>query len=299
MIGIKVQGRFGNQLFQYAFAYAAAKKIGTSFYMDERDQALIIQDYFDLPFSFSVFLEHRLFRINGYGNFFSGLLKKKFYLLLHRYAVSLQEAFPADAGKNEVFSRIRNKTFFEGYFLSEDYFRDCSAALRKIFRVKRHFRIEYHKRYGALLTGKKVITVHIRKSDYLNLGHLNLGGDDLSLPMAYYHHILAPLQAENTLFIFISDDTTDIAAEFGYIGNKLVPAGDMISDFQHLLNADVCVIANSTFSWWGAWLNSRPHKKIFAPEHFMGHIVDRPWPDGIYPPDWVQVNVNKTMNPVN
>ncbi|WP_439697076.1 alpha-1,2-fucosyltransferase [Mucilaginibacter sp. AW1-7] len=297
MIGIKIQGRFGNQLFQYAFAYAAAKKLRTTFYMDQREQEVMIQDYFDIPFSFSIFFERRVFRIRGFRNFFTVFLKEKFYRLLQRYTAYSKAAFPADAEKNEVISRIQNNTFFEGYFLSEDYFREYGDDLREFFRVKQHFRTAYQKKYGQLFSGKKIVAVHIRKSDYLNLGHLNLGGSDLSLPMDYYHHILASLQAVDTLFVFVSDDTSMITGEFSYIPNKLVSASDMISDFQHLLNADICVIANSTFSWWGAWLNTKPHKKIYAPEHFMGHIIDEPWPDGIYPPDWELVNVNKTINP--
>ena len=296
MIGIKLQGRLGNQLFQFAFIYATAKKLKTSFYIDQTNQKLIIQNYFDIPTNFSLFFEKNIFSIPGYNNLFSCYLKKWFYLFLQKYKAYNKVSFTADSNENKVFSSIENKTLFEGYFLSESYFNDYSAAIRKLFNVKQHLKAQYQNKYARLFMGKKIITVHIRKDDYLNLGHLNLGGDDLSLPITYYHSILSSLQSEDALFVFISDDIMFVKNEFSYLKNKLISNDEMIHDFQHLLNADICIIANSTFGWWGAWLNNKPSKKIYAPEHFMGHIIDKPWPEGIYPPEWVLVNVNDPLN---
>jgi hypothetical protein len=62
-------------------------------------------------------------------------------------------------------------------------------------------------------------------------------------------------------------------------------------DFQHLLNADVCIISNSTFSWWGAWLNNKPTKVIYAPKYFMGWRIKKEIPDHIYPIDWTLIDV--------
>jgi hypothetical protein len=65
-------------------------------------------------------------------------------------------------------------------------------------------------------------------------------------------------------------------------------------DFQHLLNAHECIISNSTFSWWGAWLNTRPDKKIYAPEYFLGWRIKKEYPQNIYPHDWVKVSFNES-----
>ena len=100
---------------------------------------------------------------------------------------------------------------------------------------------------------KKIVTIHIRKTDYTDLGHLNLGRADLSLPFSYYHNVIAKIHNGNNHYIFISDDPALIAGEFDYLKDKYISNDNAIVDFQHMLNADICIIANSTFSWWAAY----------------------------------------------
>ncbi len=297
MIGVKLQGRLGNQLFQYAFAYSAAQKLNTSFYLDQTKQKLVIQHYFNIPFNFSLFTENTVSGSSIYSANLSYRLKNFFYTLLKKYRTPHHAVFPADVCESDVFESIKNYTLFEGFFLSEAYFKDYASSLRRFFSVKPCFVNGYQVKYAHRFKGKKVVTVHIRKNDYLNLGHLNLGSEDLSIPLSYYHRLIAQLQSDNVLFVFISDDTAIIKEEFGYLDNKYISEDELINDFQHLLNADICVIANSTFSWWGAWLNNKPQKKIYAPMYFMGHVIKKTWPAGIYPPQWQLVDADGTVIP--
>ncbi len=131
--------------------------------------------------------------------------------------------------------------------------------------------------------------MHIRRTDYQNQAHLNLGSDDISLPIAYYHQIIEQLNNDDAFFIFISDDPGSLVDEFSYIENKHISYSDEITDFQHLLKAHICIISNSTFSWWGAYLNKDQKKIIYAPKYFMGFHIKQEVPPQIYPLDWIQV----------
>jgi hypothetical protein len=290
MIGIKLQGRLGNQLFQYAFAFATSKQLNTSFYIDQANQEFIIPLYFNVPTNFSLFLERYLFSIRGYHNLFSYRFKRTWYKLLSKVFLSGTMTFEPDKSFEEISIVIKNNILFQGYFQSEKYFKSYSDSVRQLFSIKSQFVNDYHQKYSNLFSDKKIITVHIRKDDYLNLGHLQLGGSDLSLPFSYYHKIIGKLNTADSLFVLITDDQEKIKSEFNYLDNVYFSEDHFINDLQHLINADICIIANSTFSWWGAWLNTKPDHKVFAPEYFMGHLVKKMWPPDIYPAHWNLVN---------
>jgi len=82
LISIKLEGRLGNQLFQFAFIYAASKKLDTSFYLDKSIVDFILPEYFVVKNDFLLALDNHIFSIKGYKYIFSIHLKKTFYLML-------------------------------------------------------------------------------------------------------------------------------------------------------------------------------------------------------------------------
>jgi hypothetical protein len=171
---------------------------------------------------------------------------------------------------------LKKGSLYKGFYQSEFYFFQYSTEVKKLFTLKKEITDSYKGKYQKIFpTDKKLVTIHIRKTDYQDLGNLNLGGEDLSLPFTYYHKAIGELDVKTHYFIFTSDDQSGIETEFDYLPYKYISFDDEITDFQHILNADVCVIANSTFSWWAAYLNCNPDKKIIAPQYFTG--IRRPW----------------------
>lgn len=288
MIGIRVQGRLGNQLFQLAFAMAASKKLNTHFFIDQYIEHLVADKYFAGVTGKSHPAVARLFRIRGFKNIFSFHLRRLYY----KYPVLIRKlpvvAYDYLSAYNEI--TLQNNVLYEGFFQSELFFKDIENLIRKKFTLKKKVTDQFRNKYSGLYQNNPVVTVHIRRTDYQNLPHLNLGGDDLTLPLEYYKKAMSKFADKNAHFIFVSDDAAFVDENFKEIKNKTISTDTEIMDFQHLLNADGCIISNSTFSWWGAWLNAKPGKIIYAPKYFMGWRIRKETPADIFPHDWILVD---------
>lgn len=170
------------------------------------------------------------------------------------------------------------------------YFKNHEDNIKFLFSIKPVYKKEFHYKYAYLYKNYTIICIHIRRRDFLNLGQLDLGGDNLSLPVDYYKNAIKKIVVKNPLYVFISDDNDFVTKHFTFLKNKYISTDSEIMDFQHLLNADVCIISNSTFSWWGAWLNNKSEKIIYAPQYFMGWRIKKEIPYTIYPDSWIQID---------
>lgn len=289
MISVLLQGRLGNQLFQYAFIHSAARKLNTRFLLDHTLEQAVIYKYFELskgvPSAFS-----RIFNIKGYKNLFSYHLRVRFAKLQSSFFQKKQE-YSFEVTPATILNNLHNNTLYVGFFQSEAYFKGYNDEIKAAFTLKKSITEKYRAAFLERFKDKKTIAVHIRKSDYQFQGHLNLGKDDISLPMSYYHQLVAKLNDGEVLFIFVSDEPQLAEKEFDYLENKYISKSDEITDFQHLLNANTCIISNSTFSWWAAYLNQKANKIVYCPKYFLGFHLKRTIPPAIYPANWLQVEV--------
>lgn len=285
MIGIRLQGRLGNQLFQYAFIYATAKKLGTGFYIDQYTERSVLNKYFGSVNSPAITL---LFNINHFKNIFNFHLRRFYYRGLEERGKFSFLNYDYEAAITDIY--FQDNAIYQGYFQSEIFFSPYQDLIRDKFRLKQRFVTQFQSKYKELYQNNSIVTIHIRRTDYQNQGHLNLGGDDLSLPLDYYEKAIERYNGQNVHFLFISDDEDFVNRNFKKITNKTISTDPEIMDFQHLLNADGCIISNSTFSWWGAWLNNKAGKIIYAPKYFMGWRVKQEVPQNIYPSSWNQID---------
>jgi hypothetical protein len=292
MISVRLQGRLGNQLFQYAFAHATSRKLNTNFVIDHTLEQAIIYKYFELSKSFPT-LFSRLFNIRGFKNIFSYYIRINFSKVQSLLLPYKKLIYPYDVDPSKVLNHLQDNTLYVGYFQSEAYFIAHREEILKAFTLKKSITQKYDHAYKQLFKNYTIVCVHIRKSDYQFQSHLNLGHDDISLPMNYYHQVISTLNNENAFFIFTSDEPQLMEKEFAYLKNKHISLSDEITDFQHMLNADICVISNSTFSWWSAYLNKKPNRIVYCPKYFLGFHLKETVPTEIYPNNWLQVNFNE------
>ena len=273
MIGVKLNGRLGNQLFQYALAVSNSKKKRIFFFIDQSDSEFLLNHFFVLN-RFNKYLN----KLYGY-IFFNYCHKIKYYIEWTNYDIFNSDSF-------------NNNCIFEGYFQSEIYFESIRSLILSEYCIKQTWIDIFKKKYYELFINNKVIAVHVRKTDYTNWDLFNSKPGDFSLPDEYYKKLIHQLQVyEDYLTIFISDDILYCKEHFNDTKNSFFEENESIIDLQILINADICILSNSSFSWWGAYLNGKKHKQIYAPKYWVGYKDKIEYPIGIMNVNWHWVDV--------
>ena len=275
MIAIRLEGRLGNQLFQYAFIYSAAKRLNTSFYLDKSVDNFLLSEYFEVKKDFPGILDNKLFSIYGYKNIFRIHAKKAFYRLLNKIAfgekeITISNTMPV----KDALAQIKNHYLYIGHFQSAGYFNDFKEDIKTLYKINKKKLLEFEKVIRPFSVTKKKVVIHIRRGDYVDM--------DISLPISYYKKVIEIIDNNEVEYIFISDDPSYVKTEFEYLTNKYISSHNEIIDLQFLINADICVLSHSSFSWWGAWLNNNQNKKIFAPKYWLGFKEGIEYPKGIF-----------------
>lgn len=255
MISIKINGRLGNQMFQYAFANAAAKKIKTFFFITPESFSLFI-----LPKYFKLGLYGAIFRNKFAKNIINKLLKRINYKRVH-----------IDNSNYHCELSLENKKTYSGYFQSKLYFEKNQKAIHNKYKIRGKYIKLFSDNYGDIFKANNVIALHIRRTDYLQHGNVKLGGKDVSLSWHYYYNILKNIENLNRYQIIAVGDDLEYLKNNIPLNNIRLEKNNQIVDFQILLNANVLVISNSTFAWWAAYLNKQPNKQVYAPKHWLGH----------------------------
>jgi len=295
MIHIRFMGGMGNQMFQYAAARLAAERLDTHF--------LIAQ----AVFSWRDVLRRRqtipLFK--AFPGLDAGLAARCLDLsarYLPRFTERLEKRlFPKEfrpwhpqaalweglEGYDANYREIGKFTRLIGYFQSPLYMRGHEHTVRSWFANSTAQTLEIRRRWVEFgIDPDEAVAVHVRLSDYriqLPIGASEEGG--WILPRRYYSHAFDVIGASRKIVLF--SDEPDMAED--YIGRKahhVVRTGDPILDFRLMGCCRHMIIANSTFSWWAAWLNSLEDKLIVAPEFFLGRNIGTWYPKDIKVDGW-------------
>ncbi len=268
--------QMGNQMFIYACARSLARAKGEKYCLSEIDHL----KYFELG------------EEDRNNSFKYKMFKFQNKLPLQKYLFRHYQDNRVDYSK-DMLKEITNRVWYYGYFQGEQYFYNNHEDIRKCFSIKK----EYVERFnnasdGINLANKKTAVIHIRLKDYKTFGPEFLKGPDLSLPFEYYHKLIKQLKLKDDhRIIFLSDEIDVVKKEFSYLADAYFSTHDFITDFQIIKNADIALIAHSSFGWWASWLNERPGKQIYLPKYFLGFKVHKEFPVNMIPAQWNQVNV--------
>jgi len=266
MISVEARGRLGNHLFQFAFGLAASERLGTDFAINDD-------------------LLRACFTLAPWSDRWRRGVRAARYRASRRVA-----AFPVvkvDPGGHdepgEVLAQLRDRTHYVGFFQSERYFADVASAVRRAFRPLPVHERSFSERYEELVR-RGYVCCHVRQTDYREWS----GG--LALPASYYRDCLELLSPSAEMsIVVVGDDPGWLAAELGS-DRLLIEHNDEVVDLLLLANAQQLVLSNSSFGWWGGWLNERA-TRILAPRHWFGFKDGREVPHGIVPERWEQVPV--------
>jgi hypothetical protein len=182
---------------------------------------------------------------------------------------------------NEIPKIDQNLKIF-GYFQSEKYFYNCKEEILKIFDIDETNKKYLETKYNSVLD-KDTCSLHIRRGDYLKSN-----GAHPIIDLNYYKNALLNFNKDTTYLIF-SDDINWCKQNFNFLQNKIFIENS--KDYQDLYLMSLCnnnIIANSTFSWWGAWLNKNKNKKIIAPLNWFGANRNHNTKD-LYCKNWIVI----------
>lgn len=275
MIGVKLQGRLGNQMFQYAFGLAISKKLKTQFFFDE-DQysSKSLYDFFELK---------------HYKNSFVSKIRRNYFDRKKSDLQVVRVNHTNTYSANEKLL-VNNNCIYDGFFQSPLYFHEYDDLVKKEFTIKKNHLISYQHLLN-ISKNKPIVVLHVRRTDYLKYGNENLGGENLALPIEYYNLCLEKIcNLENYNIVFVTDDPSFVKFNFHHFNPIISCSNSPIVDFQILMNGDIVVVANSSFSWWGAYLNMKA-KRIFAPMYWSGFKIKKEYPANIIPSNWESIEI--------
>jgi hypothetical protein len=268
MIVSRLIGGLGNQMFQYAAGRALALRRGVPFAIDRRG----FGDYKTHSFGLDCF---RADITDAPADQLPGAVKESRLnrllrpLLRAPQRVHAERAFTFDP---DVLS-LPDGTYLDGYWQSEKYFSDCAEQVRADFTV-RHAPSAENQRWLERIAAGNAVSLHVRRGDYVtNASAAAVHGTcDLDYYRRALDHVRQASGADPVVFVF-SDDPDWVAANLKLpFEMHLVRNNDAATNYEDLRLMSACrhhVIANSSFSWWGAWLNPSRSKVVVAPRRWF------------------------------
>ncbi|MCE6987648.1 alpha-1,2-fucosyltransferase [Dyadobacter sp. CY323] len=291
MIISKISHGLGNQLFQYAIARKLSIQAKTSLYFDLR--------YYNHHYATDTF---RSFRLNNFKIDYQLLDTSPVLIYLSKATKlfpqrSLPPLFELVREGNDGFNAraLTAKSMFvylSGFWQTEQYFKDIQDVLQKEITLKIAATPQFQKFEALIKKEENPISLHIRRGDYVNNSQFSNQFGFIGLD--YYKRATDMFQEKmpSCKFFVFSDDFQWVKENFPQDSNTVYveSAGDN-SDLEDLMLMRTCkhhIIANSSFSWWGAWLNSYPGKMVVAPQKWYNNMPDLNTND-LIPADWLRM----------
>jgi hypothetical protein len=261
----------GNQMFQYAYALAASKRIGTelkldlSWYEENSTHRPYILDRFNISAAFATKEEVEYIKSKNAPDF----LRYRWNLLRdsvapkHKKAIVFEDLSKVDL---DLLHPYKN-SYVEGYFTSELFFKDFEKDVRKELRFQPL--ISQSVKEIAEDIDSKTVAISIRRGDFIGNSLHNICSKE------YFYRAIEKIQeiiGNPTLLIF-SDELEWITDNMKFdVAHRIVPKLEDPMDYMRLMShCSNHIIPNSTFSWWGAWL-SEP-KIVIAPDSWLAKDV--------------------------
>lgn len=274
MIKVSLHGRMGNQLFQFAFAYLLAKKNGTFFILDIQKNRFYL-DCFELHFPYNFFSNKKLLRLYGW-------FIRKIKMKHHQDFLDLKTKL--------VWPKNAANTSFDGYFQDSDLMESDKKSLQQLFSIKKSFQKIFQEKYSSIFKIKKTLVISLRLGqDYKDFTLPDLNNARVFLPNQWYTSILSEIENQYDAVFVISDEIEEAKCILGEKFNYFFINEPPETQFQMMMNADGCIIGNSSYSWWGGFLNAKKEKKIYAPNNWAGYNVNIEYPTGIMTKEFIWV----------
>jgi hypothetical protein len=266
-------GRLGNQMFQFAATVGIARKANQVFaFPKENTEIPSVEDfkdgvrrevYFDLP---------------------------KYFPNVERTLQPLEEIQTFHVAQEPYFHfcpdlfTVPDQTNLMGYFQTEKYFEHCSDLILGFFQFDKDIKKQAENNFPSFPVKLEYVSIHLRRGDYAGLQQFHPVMD-----ADYYFDAMTQFMDGDYCFLIFSDDIQYAKELFGEQENIVyIEGNDPAVDMCMMTMCDHNVIANSSFSWWGAWLNDNTNKKVIAPKRWFGPAYKGVHDTkDLYPQSWI------------
>lgn len=289
MIIVKIVGGLGNQLFQYATARRLASVRNVPLKLDVRGFKIFhLYNYgLDrLAISGEIAQEVDFKNVGAiYTNSLALRAVKK--LGIHRFGNLVIER---NLNFDPKILDLPDNTYLDGYWESEKYFKDIADVLRKEFTPKEEISAS-SKIIKDKILSSNAVSLHVRRGTKATDPHTNSIYGVMSLD--YYRDAtrIVAEKIKNPHFFIFSDDPEWVKANLDLSHpHTLSEDNGSERNYEDLYLMSLCkhnIIANSTFSWWGAWLNNNPGKIVIVPRKWS-NVLDVREEDHL-PNDWIKI----------
>jgi len=256
MIGTFLQGGLGNYMFQIAVSYSIAIDNNTDSVFNINNAVRVHKN------------------INEYKN---NILRNVKIIPNPQYKIQYIEPSFEYKKINYI-----DGLYLVGYFQSEKYFLHNRSSILKLFEPTKSDKEYINKKYHHLLN-KKNCSVHVRRGDYLKIQ------DHHVLCSLDYYKEASKIIGEDTNFIIFSDDIQWCKENLHFKNCHYIENENDYIEMYLMSMCDDNIIANSSFSWWGAWLNQNKDKKVIAPKKWFGQSKSNLITKDIYAEKWLVI----------
>lgn len=268
-------GRLGNQMFQMASTIGIAKRLG---------------------FEYSFPLEYYLNSINSPKDSYDGCklydcfkLSPDIFKPVSEIVRGVEHIYTEQTfGFDEQTRSLPDGVDLHGYYQTEKYFLEYRELILSLFAFKDTI-TEAGSNYIETIRNQnrssRIASIHVRRGDYATLpNHHPVCSKE------YYKNSISKIKENeaDVKFIIFSDDPDWCRNEFFGENYIISDLGDAYIELCAMSLCDHNIIANSSFSWWGAWLNNNPNKIVISPSKWFGPAIGKDTSD-VYCKNWVKL----------
>lgn len=270
MIIIKIHGGLGNQMFQYALGrnlsllHNVPFKIDSSYLRstNQSGRSFILNNFN------TILEEATIEEINKYRSTFQKIIDKI------RQESKKKKISDISKNSNIFNSDILNHSdgYFDGHWNNEKYFKDNWTVIQKDFTLKNPLNSKALECKNLIVSFQNATSIHVRRGDYVSISKIT--NIYTTLPLSYYEQAMKKIVEKypDAHFFISSDDIDWVKENFPSNYPATFVSSSEISDCEELILMSKCkhnIIANSTFSWWGAYLNKNSDKIVIAPKNWF------------------------------
>lgn len=297
MICIELLGGLGNQMFQYAFGTAIAKTRKTELVIDTfmLNSQLGENNRTIRQYELNIFPNIKVSQAtrDDIRRIIPLYVKVLNYVMLRMMGKGLRHSrYFVQNGNffDDKINKISSQCYITGYWQSFKYQLNCETLIRNEFKFPT---ITDDVNLGFLhkIENVESVSIHIRRSDYLQAQNIERHG---VCSLDYYQAAIAYIcqKLENPVFFIFSDDMSwtmnNITLEKTHFFINCNKGNESYKDMQLMASCKHNIIANSSFSWWGAWLNDNSEKIVIAPAKWFNSFENFYYSD-LVPATWVSL----------